>query len=150
MIYFVDTGVLLRALDRSDTNFHQIRLALKSLRDRGDSLETTPQNFREFWNVSTRPASSRGGYGRSIHQTARRIRVLETILTVVPESLASFERWKDLVETHAVVGVQVHDANLVAIMAIRGATRLLTLNPSDFRRYPSIEAVTPADVLASI
>jgi hypothetical protein len=47
----------------------------------------------------------------------------------------------------AVVGKNGHDARLVAAMMVHGLTHLLTFNVQDFRRYPGITAVTPADVL---
>jgi predicted nucleic acid-binding protein len=47
---------------------------------------------------------------------------------------------------HDVKGVQVHDARLVAAMRIHGIDRILTYNPSDFRRYEGIAAIQPSDV----
>ena len=44
---------------------------------------------------------------------------------------------------HAVSGVQVHDARLVAAMHVHAVTHLLTLNDRDFTRYPDITAVNP-------
>ncbi len=35
-------------------------------------------------------------------------------------------------------------------MIAHGITHLLTLNPSDFARYPEITAVTPAEVLSGV
>ena len=52
------------------------------------------------------------------------------------------------VATHAVIGKQVHDARLAALMASYRLKRILTLNPRDFTRYPTIEPLTPTDVLA--
>lgn len=150
MAYFVDTGILLRAQDRTDSNYPTIREALRLIWGRGDSLATATQNLREFWNVSTRPTSARGGYGRTVLQTARRVHLLERVLQIVPESPASFARWRELVELHSVVGVQVHDANLVAIMEIHGTSQLITLNPNDFRRYPGCIRITPAEIIATI
>jgi hypothetical protein len=45
-----------------------------------------------------------------------------------------------------VSGKQVHDARIVALMQALGVTRLLTLNPSDFSRYPEITIIEPQDV----
>jgi hypothetical protein len=47
------------------------------------------------------------------------------------------------------MGVQVHDARLVALMEVHGVTHLLTLNAADFARYPGVTALTPAAVIAS-
>ena len=56
---------------------------------------------------------------------------------------------KRLVVRHAVSGVQVHDTRLVALMTANGIRYLLTLNPTDFKRFPNVIAVTPAEVLAN-
>ena len=65
MPYVLDTGVLLRLFDRSDPSHVAIRQAVIRLKVRGERLVTTAQNIAEFWNVSTRPATARGGYGLS-------------------------------------------------------------------------------------
>lgn len=41
---------------------------------------------------------------------------------------------------------QVHDARLVALMQAHGITHILTLNGSDFTRYPGITPVDPASL----
>jgi predicted nucleic acid-binding protein len=65
---------------------------------------------------------------------------------LLPDSLATFQEWRRLVVAHSVKGVEVHDAKLVASMNVHGVTHLLTFNVSDFKRYPGIVAVSPADV----
>jgi predicted nucleic acid-binding protein len=42
------------------------------------------------------------------------------------------------VTTYKVIGVQVHDARLVAAMRVNGIQRLLTFNGDDFLRYKEI------------
>lgn len=49
--------------------------------------------------------------------------------------------------SHGVMGVQAHDARLVALMTAQGVRHILTLNTVDFERYPHIVAQSPADVL---
>jgi predicted nucleic acid-binding protein len=73
---------------------------------------------------------------------------LERVFLLLPESPDTYEHWKQLVESRSVLGVQVHDARLAALMMVSGVTHLLTLNGSDFKRYTEIEAVSPADWLA--
>jgi predicted nucleic acid-binding protein len=58
MDVLVDTGILLRLLDRADPQHHDIRAALRRLRGRGDTLAGATQNPAEFCNVSTLRASS--------------------------------------------------------------------------------------------
>ena len=63
MFYLVDTGVLLRLFNRADPSNGEIRQCLRELRATGHRFAIAVQNIAEFWNVSTRPATSRGGYG---------------------------------------------------------------------------------------
>ena len=51
--------------------------------------------------------------------------------------------WRRLVVRHAVTGVKVHDARLVAAMLVHGVSNILTLNDRDFARYAGISAVNP-------
>ena len=52
----------------------------QTLRSNGVRLVTSPQDIAEFWNVSTRPATARGGYGRSIRDTERCVEFFERAL----------------------------------------------------------------------
>jgi predicted nucleic acid-binding protein len=138
MQVLLDTGVLLRLLDRSDPQHADIRQALRRLQGRRDMPVTSAQNIAEFWNVCTRPASARGGYGLSVAATERRVRVLERLFPLLPETPGAYPLWRNLVVAHAVQGVQVHDARLVALMQAHRVTHLLTLNGADFARYHGI------------
>jgi predicted nucleic acid-binding protein len=137
MRVLVDSGILLRLLDRSDPLHGVIRDAIRRLRGRGDELVTSAQNVAEFWNVSTRPASARGGFGLSLAETERRLRIIERLFPVLSESPASYGLWRQLVLSYAVQGVQVHDARLAALSQAHGVTHILTLNGADFLRYQS-------------
>lgn len=110
-------------------------------------LAVTSQNLVEFWNVCTRPASARGGYGLSIDATERRLRVLERLFTILPDASTTHAEWKRLVVEYGVKGVQVHDARIVAMMNVHGLTGVLTLNANDFKRYDRITVLTPAQVI---
>ncbi len=52
--------------------------------------------------------------------------------------------WEALVVRHGISGKQAHDAHLVAIMQVYEVTDILTFNGSDFRRYPGIQVLDPA------
>ena len=80
MRVLVDTCVLLRVFDRSDVA--QQRLVFRALRklwSNGDELVTTAQNIAEFWNVSTRPVTARGGYGLAVPIVEQRVQVVENL-----------------------------------------------------------------------
>ena len=55
MLVLVDSGILLRLVERGDPQYAAIRGAVRALRSRGDTLVTAAQNAAEFWNVCTRP-----------------------------------------------------------------------------------------------
>lgn len=145
-----DTGCLLRLLDRSDPQHALIRRALGVLRGRGDVPVTAPQNVAEFWNVCTRPASARGGFGLSPQETDRRVKSLERLFPVLPDRETAYAIWRRLVLQHSVQGVQVHDLRLVAWMEVHGVTHLLTLNQADFARYSGVTAQSPEDIVGSL
>src|SRR6267142_7094213 len=134
MHVLVDSGILLRLVNRSDVQHASVRAALRLLRQRGDSLVTAAQNMAEFWNVCTRPASARGGYGLSLAEAAHRLRLLERLFPLLPDTPAAHAIWKHLLVAHGVMGVQVHDARLAALMTAQGVRHILTFNTADFTR----------------
>ena len=147
MAFLVDTNVLLR-LAISTHPFHlATRRAIKPLRDRGESISASTQNFIEAWNVATRPLD-RNGFGLSPSQADRLLRQLETAFPRLSEPADTYDRWRELVVRFGVSGVQVHDARLVAVMLCNGVSSILTFNTRDFERYAEIgiEAVDPRSV----
>ena len=146
MRWLLDTGILLRLLDRADPHHADIRRALRRLRLRGDTPVMSAQNIAEFWNVCTRPASARGGFGLAIAETERRVRLFERRFPVLTEVPAAYTLWRQLVVAHRVQGVHVYDARLVALMQGHGITHIITLNAVDFARYPGIVALYPSAV----
>jgi len=141
MRVLLDTGILLRFLDRSDPVHPAIRQAFRTFRSQGDVPVTAFQNIAEFWNVCTRPPSARGGYGLYLAETERRVHLLERLLPVLTETPGSYTFWRHLVVAQAVQGVQAHDARLVSLMQVHGVSHLLTLNPADFGRYQGLITV---------
>lgn len=144
MAHLIDTGVLLRVFDRNDPHHSAIRATLRRFVRSGERLVTASQNIAEFWNVSSRPTSARGGYGHTPERVQRRVATIEQFCKVLTESEQSYSRWKQLLAEHRITGVSVHDARLVAIMETHGITQLLTLNAADFRRFGQVQAELPA------
>jgi predicted nucleic acid-binding protein len=145
MAYLADTNVLLRLLQRGDPDHEAIRSALRTLYQRGEQVCFSPQNLVEFWCVCTRPITA-NGFGLTVVETDRRARVLERLLTLLPDGPAVHVEWRRLVVADAVSGVQVHDARLVALMRVNALTSILTLDVGDFKRYGDISAVHPRDI----
>jgi predicted nucleic acid-binding protein len=144
----LDSGILLRLVNRSDPAHATIRDALRFLKKRGDTLVMAPQNVAEFWNVCTRPPSARGGYGLSVAETGQRVRLLERLFAILPETPVSYAPWRKMLVAHSVMGVQVHDARLAALMITHGVLHIMTFNAADFSRYPTVVANSPAEVVA--
>lgn len=146
MAYLFDSNILLRLVHRHHPEHVLARTAAHMLHQRGEQGYYTSQNLVEFWNVATRPATARGGLGRSLKDTDHAVRVVERIVTLLPDTSTVHTEWRRLVVAQGVAGVQVHDARLVAFMQVYGVTHLLTLNTKDFARYPGIIAVHPSHV----
>jgi predicted nucleic acid-binding protein len=146
MPYLLDTNIVVRLANRHDPLRPVAQRAVYRLRSRGERLCYTSQIMGEFWNVCTRPATARGGLGMTVPRTERRVRLMEQYLVLLPDTIAVHEEWRRLLVTHAVTGVQVHDARLVAAMHVYRLTHLLTFNVADFGRYLAITPQHPQDV----
>ena len=140
---FIDTGILLRFFDRRDERHPDIRRLLISRSQSGTVFFTSFQNLAEFWNVSTRPAAARGGYGHTVSDTRRRLSVIERVCSILKESDESYRNWKAIVSDYGLTGVSVHDARLVAVMQAAAITEIVTLNHSDFMRFNGLQILTP-------
>ena len=151
MPVFVDSGILLRAVHRTDTHYAEFRGAIHLLLKKTEPIFTGLQQLAEFCNVCTRPPDVRGGSDLSFEEAARRRRRIERGVRILTETPRTPEIWKTLVQRHGVRGVQVHDARTVALMFTHSLTDLLTLNQADFVRYKpdGLAPTTPTKLLAS-
>lgn len=114
----VDTNVLVGAIQTFDPKLRlSSRHAVKSLYRQGEELVCFPQNLVEFWSASTRPASA-NGLGFSPEQASRYTDRFLALLLLLPETAGIFTTWRKLVLQHRVSGIQVHDARIVAAMAV--------------------------------
>jgi predicted nucleic acid-binding protein len=147
MAYLVDTNVFLRLVTERDPDRAVVLAALGKLRADQEELCYTTQVLAEFWTVCTRPATARGGYGLSSAGTQRKAKLIERYCRLLPDSLATHQEWRRLIVAHAVMGVEIHDARLVATMNVHGLTHLLTINKNDFKRFPGITILTPDEVV---
>ncbi|WP_243146936.1 PIN domain-containing protein [Scytonema sp. UIC 10036] len=142
-----DTNILLRFIAPSDPNHLLVRNLIYSLLNRGEEICYTSQNLAEFWNVCTRPLTTRSGFGLSIEETDVRAQVIERYFTFKPDSAAVHAEWRRLIVHYKVSGVKVHDARLVAAMCIHGVTDIITFNTNDFTRYTEITAYHPSAIV---
>lgn len=106
----------------------------------GDRPCVSSQVYTEAWSVLTRPVEL-NGYGLNPTLAAQRIRGSMENFNLLPDPSGLFERWLSLCEDFRVLGRQGHDARIAAWMELHGVSRILTLNPGDFSRYPHIETI---------
>jgi predicted nucleic acid-binding protein len=145
MNILIDSNVLLRWNIRTAPQSQLVIHAVDRLLASGAFPCYTSQNLGEFWNVLTRPLD-RNGFGLTPAEADGRARMIESQIPMLPNDPAVHLVWRKLLVAHAIAGVQVHDARLVAAMHVHGVKRILTLNTRDFARFPSIEAIHPEQV----
>jgi predicted nucleic acid-binding protein len=140
----VDTNILLRVTKRAGPQYKLIDSALAKLALEDTTLYYTHQNIAELWNVMTRPIA-RNGFGLTVADADHEVQVIESGMSLLPDSEATYQEWRRIIVKHNVAGVQVHDARLAAAMIVHGIRHVLTLNVTDFSRY-GIKAMHPTDV----
>jgi hypothetical protein len=89
----------------------------------GAELCVAAQNIAEFWCAATRPADS-NGLGLSFAVTAAATDQIEQAFRLLPDDPAIYGIWKSLVTAHQVVGMQICDARLVAVMQVHRLDRI--------------------------
>jgi predicted nucleic acid-binding protein len=145
MKYLLDTNILLRLVELNHPQQKEAGAALKNLRRQNHTFYILLQNISEFWNVCTRPID-KNGLGLSISKTDSHLKRFERLFNFLPDTEEVYRNWRELVVKHSVLGVQVHDAKIVASMKAHNIQILLTFNPQDFKRYADVKAVEPKDI----
>jgi predicted nucleic acid-binding protein len=143
----VDTSSLLRTMQPFHPQREMARAAIKALTQQGRDLHIVPQNLVELWVVATRPLEQNGLGMTPAAVTVELIR-LKSMFKLLPETSDIYPVWEALVTQHQVYGKPAHDARLVATMHVHGLTAILTFDKTGFSRYPGIEVVHPAEVVA--
>jgi predicted nucleic acid-binding protein len=147
MPFLADTNLLLRSVDPNHPMNADAVNAINRLRQRGEQIHIVPQNLIEFWNVYTRPLE-RNGLGRTAAEAEAKVNRLKAFFPLLLDPSVVYQEWERLVVMYGVIGVNVHDARLVAAMLVHGLTHILTFNTTDFARYAEITAVHPTAVIA--
>jgi predicted nucleic acid-binding protein len=150
MTYLLDTGILLRLVDGSDPKHSVVRQAVDGLVARRGDLCITSQNLAEYWNVATRPIANNGldlPPASALNLYEQTIQPICSFVVELDEFPAEYKR---LLLKYSVVGKQVHDARLVAMMLTWRIENILTLNERNFRRFEAegITVVTPDSIIA--
>lgn len=141
----VDTNILLRMTRRSDPQHQLVDTALARLASQGTIFHYTHQNIAELWNAMTRP-QVRNGFGLTVADAEREVRVIEAGMSFLPDNSAVYREWRRIVLELGVLGVQVHDARLAAVMYVHRVSHILTLNVTDFSRFSGLAAVHPGSI----
>ena len=84
--------------------------------------------------------------GRTAAEAEAQVNRLKALFPLLLDIPAIYQEWERLVIAHAAIGVNVHDARLLAAMLAHNLTHILTFNTSDFTRYSEITAVHPKAV----
>ena len=147
MRILIDTNVLIRSADPADKDYKTAVDAVAALRSQGHELCLVPQNYYEFWVVSTRPVAQ-NGRGKTPDEGVAEFGFFNLHFTLLNDNPMIGE-WEKLVTAHKVVGKPAHDARLVAAMTAHSVNHLLTFNDADFRRYTNITPVSPTRVVAA-
>ncbi len=144
--YLLDTNVLLRSADTTSAEHLPAQAAVNKLWAQGHELCYTAQNITEFWSVATRPQTSQNGLGLTAVDAAAEVSEIKAAFACLSENDEIFPEWERLVSAYSVLGKQLHDARLVAIMLTYRVTHILTFNTDHFAHYTQVVAVDPAAV----
>ena len=145
MSYLADTNVAVRRVLPADSQYVVVTNAIDKLREQGEIIYITPQVLVEFHALATRPLEA-NGLGLSVAQASTQTKMIEAVFPLLPEIPAIYPALRSLVDIYEVVGRQVYDARLVAVMQVYGITHLLTMNPTHFRRFTSITVIEPQNI----
>lgn len=144
--YLIDTNVILRGLEVDHPMGVTARESLQRLSIQQEPLFIVPQTIYELWNVCTRPIEN-NGFGFTTQETQSIVSGIEQNFFLKLDSPDIYHQWKKLVERYQVKGVKVHDTRLVAACLVHGLTHILTFNTRDFKRFQSITAVHPENIM---
>ena len=149
MSFLLDSGILLRLADEHDPQHDLVETAVGILGNQREDLYITTQNIAEFWNVATRPAVN-NGLGLPPATVAGLFDdTIEPICAVLVELDTLAVEFRRLLTKYDVIGKQVHDARLVAMMVSWQINNVLTLNERNFRRYEpeGLAVISPASLI---
>ena len=142
MPYLADTNIAARFTLPGDPLYARVRTAVLNLQRQGEIIHVTSQVLVEFQALATRPADA-NGLGMTTAQASAQAGKIEAVFPLLPETAAIYPLWRNLIDTYDVIGRQVYDARLVAVMLAHGIDHILTLNGKHFQRFAGITVVSP-------
>jgi predicted nucleic acid-binding protein len=144
MAVLFDTNILLRLAQKHHPHNAAAARALDLLLDQNEDIVVVPQVLVEFWAVASRPLNA-NGLGLTFENIAIEVEKTKNFLRLLPE-LPIHGEWLRLVTKYRVSGKNVHDARLVAAMAVHGIRQILTFNGPDFTRYAEVSVLDPVSL----
>ena len=141
---FVDTNVLLTATDDS-RELHSEATQLLEVSSQDLRLAASGQVVREYLVVATRPIEN-NGLGLDVQDAEANVNEFLRRLELFDETEEVSRRLRQLAITHCLRGKRLHDANIVATMAVHGIFTLVTQNGRDFMPFEDIAIVAIPDV----
>lgn len=144
--FLADTNIVFRWVTPTDSQHALCVAAVEALYDAGHTLYIAPQILTEFWALSTRPIEA-NGLGQSVQATRTTVQVIRETFVLLPEIPEIYPTWLALAEQYSVIGRQVYDTRLVAVMQVYGISHILILNETHFRRFTEITVASPEEVI---
>jgi predicted nucleic acid-binding protein len=143
----MDSNIILRLFQPNHAHSPITEAAIIQLEQLGFFLCLVPQNIYEFWVVATRPVLQ-NGLGLSSPDARESVDSLLRQFHMLRDERGIFGNWISLVTQHQAIGKNAHDARLAAAMERHSIANLLTFNGADFKRFPSIQILDPAEIVA--
>ena len=148
MAYLADTNVAARWVLSGDPNYPTIRRAVFELQTRQEIIYVTTQVLVAFHALATRPVIA-NGLGWTPRAARAEARNIEAMFPLLPETEAVYPSWGALIDAYDIVGRQVYDAQIVAVMHAYRISHLLTMNPGHFRRFDGVTVVEPHTLITT-
>lgn len=147
MRYLADTNIVTRRVLPADAQHDLVRTAIDRLLSKGETVYVTAQVLVEFRALATRPLAA-NGLGLTPEDASIRSQMIEAIFPLLQEVPTVYAHWRRLADTFRIVGRQVFDTRLVAVMLAHDVTNILTLDARHFQRFAAegITVVEPHEV----
>lgn len=141
-----DTNIIFRRVLKDDPLHPLVTDAVNVLLRQQAEVFLCAQNLIEFHALATRPEAA-NGLGMSVERALDESKRIRDLFPLLPDTEEVFLRWRELVEKHQIVGRQVYDTRIVAVMTVHKVSRILTLDPDHFRRFTEIQVITPYELV---
>jgi predicted nucleic acid-binding protein len=132
---FVDTNVLLRALNIQMPLHQEADSLIKQTRDQKVELWISRQVIREYLVQITRPQALMQPL--AIEQVENQIKIIHILFRIADETATVTDQLLTLLRQFPSGGKQIHDVNIVATMLAYDIDTLLTHNIADLKRFES-------------